>query len=89
MRSLIDHVRQSFAGIDFEALNIELVDEQGQPAGNTRVVAIDQLGEADMRYCRTVPVGGLVGTTAECYAEFHPPVMKAAKEAIHNEKYWK
>ncbi|RWN61459.1 MAG: hypothetical protein EOR99_31145 [Mesorhizobium sp.] len=89
VRTLIDHVRQSFDGIDFEALNLELVDEQGQPTGNIRAMAIDQLEEADMRYCKTVAITGLVGTVSECYAAFNEPVVKAAKEAIHSEKHWK
>jgi hypothetical protein len=89
VRTLIDHVRQSFDGVDFEALNLELVDEQGQPVGNTKAIAMDQLDEADMRYCKTVTITGLTGTVSDCYAEFYEPVVKSAKEAIHSEKHWK
>lgn len=89
VRSLIDHVRQSLEKIDFEAMNLELVDEQGQPVGNTKSVAIDKLEEADMRYCKTVPVNGLTGAVDDCYAEFYEPIVKSAKEALHAEKHWK
>lgn len=89
VRSLIDHVRQSFDGIDFEALNLELVDDDGQPISNTKAIAIDKLDDADMRYCKTVPIDGLSGTILDCYDKFQAPVIKAAKSALHTEKHWK
>jgi len=89
VRALIDHVRQTFDGIDFEALNLELVDEDGQPMSNTKAIAIDKLDDADMRYCKTVPIDGLVGTILECYDKFQAPVIKAAKSVLHTEKHWK
>lgn len=89
VRSLIDHVRQSFDGIDFEALNLELVDEEGHPMGNTKAITFDRIDDADMRYCKTVPIEGLVGVISECYEKFQAPVIKAAKGVLHTEKHWK
>lgn len=89
VRSLIDHVRQSLEKIDFEAMNLELVDEQGQPVGSTKSISIDKLEEADMRYCKTIPVNGLSGSIDDCYAAFYKPIIKSAKETLHAEKHWK
>ncbi|RWG02556.1 hypothetical protein [Mesorhizobium sp.] len=89
VRSLIDHVRQSFDGIDFEALNLELVDDAGLPLANTPAIAIDNLEEADMRYCKTVPIDGLVGAVSECYDKFQDVIIKAGRAALHADKHWK
>lgn len=89
VRSLIDHIKQSMDGIDFEALNLELVDEAGIPTGNTKSIALDKIEEADMRYCKTIAINGLTESLNDCYAKFYMPIVAAAKDAIQHEKHWK
>jgi hypothetical protein len=88
VKKLIDHVRQTLDIINFEALNLELVDEGGQTVTNTRAIEIDQLDEADMRYCKTLSIGDLGDGVVDCYPKFYDPIMKFAKKALNSAKHW-
>ncbi len=88
VKKLIDHVRQTLDIINFEALNLELVDEGGQTIANTKAIEIDQLDQADMRYCKTVAITDLGDDVVECYAEFYQPIMKFAKKTLNTAKHW-
>tara|TARA_R110002020_G_scaffold3766_7_gene16564 strand:+ start:420 stop:1349 length:930 start_codon:yes stop_codon:yes gene_type:complete len=89
VRALIDHVRQAFDQIDFEGLNLELIDDQGHALATTKTVNVDQLdGGGDLRYVKTVPITGLEDPIDDCYAKFYPPILDAGKNAVANEKNW-
>lgn len=87
VKSLIDHLRQSLDNIDFEALNLELVDDHGQEI-NTRSIDVDKLDEGDMRYVKTIPLADLGEGLLDCYADFYPPILRACKSALTDAKNW-
>ncbi|MER8759725.1 hypothetical protein NKH69_29465 [Mesorhizobium sp. M0976] len=85
---LIQHVRNALDAISFEDFKLQLVDEGGDPMGSTQVLSVDNLGDGDMRYCKTVTINGLDDGVEECYPKFHKPILAFGKKAIHTEKNW-
>jgi hypothetical protein len=86
---LIKGVQAALESVAFHDFKLELVDEGGEPLRNTEMLSVESLeAEGDMRYCRTIPIAGLVGEVSECYSEFHAPVLAFAKKAIAEPGYW-
>lgn len=84
---LVNLAKEALAGVDFEGMNLELVDASGD-IHRTQTLPVDQLMEDDMRYCKTIAIDGLTGTGSECYAELQAPYVKAAKKAINTPSHW-
>lgn len=89
VRRLVDHVRQTLKAVSFEALNVELVDDSGQHIENVRSIGIDNLDDADMRYCKTIQIPDFGGDVDECCAAFHPPIKNFAIKCIQTASHWK
>ncbi|UVO35834.1 hypothetical protein KUL72_31675 [Bradyrhizobium arachidis] len=91
VKRLVDHVRQTLKVISFESLNVELVDDSGHriDSVSTATIGIENLDDADMRYCKTVTIPDHGGEAAECYSAFHPPTKKFAAKCLQNAEYWK
>lgn len=87
VRRAINVVREALSAVDFEALNLELIDEEGHQHG-TRMIQMDQIDEPDMRYCKTLEIKGMTGSGVECYADLQDPIVSFAKQAIQNNKNW-
>lgn len=87
VRRAISAVQEVLAGVSFEGLNLELIDDSGH-LHNTRMLQIDQIQEDDMRYCKTIEIKGLQGTGAECYDKLQDAVVTAAKKAITTPGNW-
>lgn len=90
VKRLVDHVRQTLNAISFESLNVELVDDSGQHMENvsTATIDIDNMDDADMRYCKTVSIPNH-GEAAECYSAFHLPTKQFATKCLQNAEHWK
>lgn len=87
VKNAISAVRTLFGDVNFEAMNLELIDDDGHHQ-TTQMLEIDHLDEADMRYCRTVPlISG--DNLVDCYPELQKEVVAASITTISNEKYWK
>jgi hypothetical protein len=52
------------------------------------MLPIDQIDEPDMRYCKTIEIQGLKDVGQECYSEFQPVIVKAAKKTVEDPKHW-
>ncbi|MCV9997339.1 hypothetical protein OE766_03685 [Pararhizobium sp. YC-54] len=87
VRAAIDSMRGLLSSVEFEGLNLELIDEGGNHH-NTRMLQIDQVEESDMRYCKTIHIADVGHGAVECYSELQKPFLKAAKAAIQNSKNW-
>lgn len=87
VRTAIEQMRNLLSGVDFEGLNLELIDEGGQHH-STKMLEIDQLEETDMRYCKTVPFSVPGESTLECYAELQAACLGSAKAAIQTSRHW-
>ncbi|MGV1949673.1 hypothetical protein ACQZ44_02515 [Agrobacterium vitis] len=87
VRRAIILVKEALSGVDFEGLNLELIDDGGHEH-QTRMLPIDQIDEPDMRYCKTIQIQGLTEVGQECYSEFQPLIVKAAKKAIEDPTHW-
>lgn len=87
VKRAIGLMREALAGVDFEGLNLELIDEGGHQH-STRMLQMDQVEESDMRYCKTIEIKGLSGTGVECYANLQNPIVNAAKQALQAPKHW-
>ncbi|TPM34472.1 hypothetical protein [Mesorhizobium sp. B2-3-5] len=85
---LINHVRKALDAISFEDFKLELVDEGGDTIGSTQMLSVDNLGDGDMRYCKTVAINGLGAGVVECYDKFYDPILQFGKKVIHAEKNW-
>ncbi|WP_092303070.1 hypothetical protein [Bradyrhizobium sp. Ghvi] len=90
VKRLVNHVRQTLKVISFESLNVELVDDSGRHMDSisTATIGIEDLDNADMRYCKTVTIPEAGDEAAECYSSFHPPTKKFASKCLQNAEYW-
>lgn len=84
---LVTLVREAVAGVNFEGMNLDLIDASGD-THSTQTLPVDQMFEDDMRYCKTIAIDGLTGTGSECYAVLQDPYVRAAKKAINSPANW-
>lgn len=89
VKRLITHVQENLKEIDFDALNLELVDDGGEKLSSTQAIPIDQFEDADMRYCKTIYVPDANASESECHSEFFEPLRKFAVNCLNNEAHWK
>ena len=89
VKSLVDHIQQALDKVSFEDMKLELIDEDGSPISYPGYISIDQLDDADMRYCRKLGIPGLLEVASECYDDFYEPIFDFSRRAVFNDEYWK
>lgn len=85
---LISRVREAVKNVSFESLNLELIDESGELSA-TQAIGVDDLGDSDLRYSKTVPIPVDSASDDECHSEFFGPTKKFAISCLVREEYWK
>lgn len=88
VRKLVSSIQEALGPVDFEALNLELVDDNGEEVSSTQSIKITNLDNEDFRYCKKVPVPAVSAGAEECYAKFHPPLRNFIKGCLSENKYW-
>lgn len=89
VKKLLDHIQQTLDTISFESLNLELVDEGGQKLENTRTIDIEDINDADMRYCKKIAMPDFGAALDECYGSFHKPTKNFLLKCIQSNEHWK
>ena len=87
VRKLVTRVKSSVGSVDFDAVTLELVDDEGNPAGYTKAFPLDSFDDSDLRYSRKLPIPFEI-KTSETYEKFCNPIKEFAIKALKTDANW-
>lgn len=89
VKKLVNHIQQDLEKISFEALNLELVDENGDPINNTQSIEIDKFGDSDLKYCKMISIPPKYASDNECNSKIYKNTIDYGLITLNKEENWK